>query len=62
MHNVRVNWTAFVAKPIFDKGLLLGKEPVLTLPVLTEAFSKSAEKIAAVIHTSREKEGKVAHP
>jgi len=59
LHNVRINWTEFVAKSIYDKSLLLGKEIELTPPVLTEAFSKSAEKIAAIIHTSWEKEGKL---
>jgi uncharacterized damage-inducible protein DinB len=59
MHNVRINWTEFVAKPLYEKALLLTKDASLSLPVLSKAFAVSAEKIADVIHTSWEKEGRL---
>jgi uncharacterized damage-inducible protein DinB len=59
LHNVRINWTEHVAKAIYEKSLLLSKDTTLTIPVLLTAFSSSAEKISALIHSSWEKEGKL---
>lgn len=59
MHNVRINWTEFVAKPFFQKTLLLAKETTLTLDILSASFQTSAEKITEVIHASWEKGGRL---
>jgi uncharacterized damage-inducible protein DinB len=59
LHNTRINWTEFVAKPVFDKSLLLAKETFLSLPILSAAFTASAGKIADVIHRSWENDGKL---
>jgi len=59
MHNVRINWTEFVAKPLYQKSLLLTKDASLTPTLLSEAFTASATEIEAVIDRSWKKEGKL---
>lgn len=59
LHNVRVTWTEHVAKSVYDKSLLLPKDAPSTLSILSNAFASSAEKIAQVINSSWEKEGKL---
>lgn len=59
MHNVRISWTEHVARPIYQKSLLLPKDASPTLSSLSQAFVRSAEKIADVIHTSWEKDGRL---
>lgn len=59
LHNVRITWTEFVAKGIYDKTLLLPKDATLTPQTLLHAFSVSSQKIEAVIETSWEKEYKL---
>jgi uncharacterized damage-inducible protein DinB len=59
LHNVRINWTEFVAKPLYEKPLLLAKDAPLTSTLLSEAFAASHQKIADVIHRSWENEGKL---
>jgi uncharacterized damage-inducible protein DinB len=59
LHNVRINWTEFVAKPFYQKSLLLSKDATLTLAVLSEALTTSAGIINKVIDQSWDKEGKL---
>lgn len=59
VHNVRINWTEFVAKEVYDPTLLLAKDAVLTNTTLLRAFELSAKKIEGVIDTSWEKDGKL---
>lgn len=59
LHNTRITWTEFVAKPIFDKTLLLEKNDSPTIDQLKHAFAISAKKIEEVIHLGWEKEGKL---
>lgn len=59
LHNTRINWTEHVAKSIYQESLLLKKDQPLTLAVLREVYAVSAEKIAIVINSSWEKEGKL---
>ena len=59
LHNTRINWTEFVAKPLFDKNLLLAKEAPLTMAILSGAFKASAQKITEVVHRSWDNEGKL---
>jgi uncharacterized damage-inducible protein DinB len=59
LHNVRITWTEFVAGSLYQKSQLLPKDAVLTKPVLSSAFQASVEVIAAVIHASWDKGGKL---
>lgn len=59
LHNVRISWTEHVAKSFYDKSLLLPKDATITIPVLSNSFISSAEKIAQVVNGSWEKEGKL---
>jgi len=59
MHDNRIKWTEFVAKNLFDKNLLIGKNENLTIELLNQFFKESAQKINLVIDTSWEKEGKL---
>ncbi len=59
LHNNRIMWTEFVAKPIYDKALLLDKKSTTTLSVLASAFVSSAKKIEDTIHASWDNEGKL---
>ena len=59
LHNVRINWTEFVAKPLFDKALLLPKEAPPSAQTLIKAFEASSEKIEKVIDTAWSKEGRL---
>lgn len=57
MHNIRLNWMENVAKPLYQKSLLLSKEVTLTPAVLTESFKASSTVLRQIIETSWEKGG-----
>jgi uncharacterized damage-inducible protein DinB len=59
VHNTRITWTEFVAKTVYDKSLLIGKEISPGTDQLETAFLASADKIEEVIHLSWEKGGKL---
>lgn len=59
LHHVRLTWTEQVARPLYQKSLLLAKETTLTVSILTDALTTSAGIIKQIIHTSWEKEGKL---
>lgn len=61
VHNTRIAWTEHVAKPLFDPGLLIGKGVVPDAATLQQSFMASAQKIAAVIDFSWNREGKLAY-
>jgi uncharacterized damage-inducible protein DinB len=59
LHNVRITWTEFVAKSIYDKEFLFPKDAEVSLQTLRQAFILSAQKIDSVIDIGWEKEGKL---
>jgi uncharacterized damage-inducible protein DinB len=59
LHNVRITWSEFVAKPIYEKGLLLGKEEKLTTAVIKDSLAHSKKKIEQVIDIGWEKDGRL---
>ena len=59
LHNTRLQWTEHVAKALYQKSLLLPKDTVLTISLLSDAFSHSAATICHVINQSWENEGKL---
>ena len=59
LHNTRLTWTEHVARPLYQKSLLLSKDAVVTRAVLTEAFRQSESIIGKIIGSSWEKEGQL---
>jgi uncharacterized damage-inducible protein DinB len=60
LHHTRLTWLEAVAKPIYNKSLVLPKEAVLTTGSLKQALEQSAACIRQLIDNSWENGGKLA--
>lgn len=59
LHNTRLTWLDSVAKPLYQKSMVLPKEVVLTTGSLKEALEQSAASIRQLIDNSWENGGKL---
>jgi uncharacterized damage-inducible protein DinB len=59
MHDNRVKWIEFVAKNLYNKEMLVGKNENISIALLTKSLNESAQIIEQVIHSSWEKNGKL---